>query len=163
MESSSISPIEQTPAEVHRRVTQFVEDLKEAERIYGGLIELVEKQDLALQSGDTAELVEIASLKEDQISRLDLVETRMSQTRKIWDTIQSSLSDNEKRFVQDAVSRVEKILRVLLELEEKQRQAILSQKEEALENIRRIEAGKKVSRAYNLPGPEVRGLLDQTE
>ena len=149
--------------DVREHVVEFLDSLKESEKVYRRLIELTREQSGVLRSGDTDELMRIARLKESQMARLESVERRMHVTRATWNTNQGDMSRAERRAVEEAVGRVEGVLRDLLTLEKEQEQAIVGQREETLAGIQRLEAGRRVQRAYTAPAPEGERFLDHKE
>ena len=158
----------QSPAasiDVQEKVRTVRATLEEAEAVYRDLADLAREHRTVLESGspDADELIRVAKSKETQLSRLERAESRMRTEREAWQEIQPRVSEEDRRSVQEAYGRVESVLRQLLSLEAEQQQALLSQKEGTLGELKRIEAARKIQRAYSSPIPEPRGLVDQTE
>jgi hypothetical protein len=145
-------------------IHSFVRDLADAESIYQRLIELTRKQSEVLESGDTERLMDFARQKESELGRLAPVEVRLRSARESWGDVESGVSAEQRRSVQEGVRGVETVLRQLLELEEEQNRAILKRREGTLEEIRRIEAGRRVQKAYGAASAHgSSGVFDQKE
>ena len=158
----------QSPAasiDVQEKVRTVRAALEEAETVYQGLADLAREHSTVLEGGspDADDLIRVAKSKQTQLSRLEGTESRMRAERQVWQEIQPRVSEEDRRSVQEAYGRVESVLRQLLSLEAEQQQALLSQRESTIGELKRIDAARKVQRAYSSPIPEPRGLVDQTE
>ena len=156
-------PVVLSAEEISKRVRQFLGNLQESEIIYRRLADLGREQGRVLDAGDPEELMSVARSKECEMARLEIVEEAGREIRASWSAIQESVPEVARQAVREAAARVETVLRGLLALEKQQRQSILEQKEATLENIRRLEAGRRVQRAYGGGASSVSGFLDQRE
>ncbi len=144
-------------------VDQFLSDIRRSAEIYGSLIELTHEQGRVLSSGDTDELIRIAREKQAQLSRLGPLDASIRTTRKEWEDDPSRLPASRREEVNEAVSHLETVLKDLLTLERDQERVLLSEKEKALEEIRRVDAGRRVQRAYAAGPASSRSVLDRKE
>lgn len=149
--------------DVHKTVGQFVRDLEETREVYRKLIELTRDQSRILRSGVSDELMDLARTKNQELTRLEGIESRMKATRANWESLKSRLSAPERDRVRAAVSGVEEVLKELLALEERESEELRQKRNESIESFRRVENARKVQRAYGAAAPSRPGTLDHVE
>ena len=144
------------------RARGFINDLEEAEAIYRRLLGLTRNQSDVLRTGVSPELLELVRAKEEELGRLAQLESRMGPARTAWIELKERISGELRSEVQVVVSRVESVLRELIQTEEAEGRCLAEKREETLAQIRRIDSARKVRGAYG-EKPSAPALLDQKE
>ena len=145
------------------RTRSFIRDLEEAEGIYRRLLELTQSQGEILRGGVAPELLDLAREKEVELNRLGAIEARMATTRSDWPAIRERLPGDLRGAVQAVVTRVEAVLRQLLDAEEAEGRSLAEKRDATLAQIRRLDSARKVRGAYVPGSGPAPGLLDRKE
>src|ERR1041384_4510310 len=130
------------------RTRTFISDLEKAEGIYRRLLDLTRSQGEILLGGVAPELLHLAREKEQELSRLGEIESRMAPTRSEWPSIRERVPGDLRGEVQTVFARVEAVLLELLQAEEAEGKSLTEKRDATLAQIRRLDSARKVRGAY---------------
>lgn len=141
---------------------EFVKQLDELGRLYAELLDLTRQQS---ESPDVYHDVSGAlGRKQEVMRKIDAVGLDFTSLRERWAEARESLPADERAEAAEKIRSLQSTLRELIEVENRWHEKIASRKEETLDQIRKLQGGRKIARAYGRPAREAdTRFLDRTE
>lgn len=142
--------------------TEFLRRLADLTCLYGRLLELTRAQcESADAYGDIAGVLES---KRALMRQIDAVGLDVATLRERWNEARESLPEERRAEAGELIRLLQSTLRDLIEAENRWHDGVASKKEETLSQIRKLQGGGKILRAYGKPAREVGPrFLDKTE
>ncbi|MBN1766784.1 MAG: hypothetical protein JW860_16135 [Sedimentisphaerales bacterium] len=116
--------------------------------LYKQLHELAQRQGELVDGHDPELLLKVLAARQRLIDRISTIDRQIQPIREDWQKIAPELSEGQRLETQRLVDNVRRILGDILACDEKDFNALKTQKENVAEKIRTTSSGKKVNKAY---------------
>jgi hypothetical protein len=141
---------------------EFLRQLSELGRLYGELADLTRAQ---CEAGDEyANIAGILERKQELMRGIEAVGLDLAGLRERWAEVREGLPEEQRSGVAGEIKALQATLREVVEMENHWHEKIASRKEETLNQIRKLQGGRRIARAYGHAAREAQSrFLDQTE
>jgi hypothetical protein len=141
---------------------EFLRQLNELSGLYGELLALTRLQcESADAYGSMSGLLE---RKQVMMRKIDAVGLDFTALRERWVEAREALSEEQRADAGEKIKVLQNTLRELVAMENRWHDKVATRKEETLDQIRKLQGGRKIARAYGRPQSEAdTRFLDKTE
>jgi len=132
--------------------SELIELLEQQRIIYEQLGRLSEKQADLVQQGDAESLLAVLSQRQSHIDRLLGINQKLEPIRRRWPELWADLDDYTRNDIRALMDEVQRMLDVIIEQDEADRQSLAEQRKGVADGLSRISSGAAVNRAYGNVG-----------
>jgi hypothetical protein len=151
-----------TESVVKSDTLEFLNQLDELSRLYLELLDLTRAQCEAADAYDGVS--GILERKQALMRDIDAVGLDFVSLRERWAEAREALPEERRAEVGEKIKSLQATLREIIEMENRWHEKVAVRKEETLNQIRKLQGGRKIARAYGgAPRESGARFLDKTE
>jgi len=145
--------------------TDAAEFLRQLNELSGLYCELLDLTRLQCESADAYEKMSgVLERKRAVMQKIDAVGLDFAVLRERWAEAREALPEEQRADAGEKIKALQNTLRELIEMENRWHEKVATRKEETLNQIRKLQGGRKIARAYSRHSREAdTRFLDKTE
>jgi flagellar biosynthesis/type III secretory pathway chaperone len=137
-------------------------DLLDQQRsIYEQLLRLADRQSEAITAGDPESLLNVLAQRQVLIDQLLQINERVEPYRQAWSDYYGRLSPTLQTEVRGRIDQVQHLLEQIIEQDKQNRQALLRQRQQVMNQLKQVGKGHALHRAYGSRKPTDPRFTDQ--
>jgi hypothetical protein len=129
------------------------EHLARQAEAYREVLALCERQVAAIRDGDTDALMTVLNGKQAVMQRIETASASAAEALAAWEDCKGALDADARTPVEAAHEEIKETLAAVLRLEEEGREALSARTDRQGEQLKTMQRGKQMLRAYGAPKP----------